>query len=311
MTPVARLLPIAAIGELPDDQYVGLIDEAAIACLRVRLAAEGLLSPIWVRQNGNASKAKWSVIAGRHRLRAAAALGWTEIETIEKAGPASGADELRRLQIAENLDRRVLRPIERACHIMERWREAAATVVPSGPASQQSAAVRSRWIVWAADAHTPVGEVRAVDDAAGAACGLKGRAVRDYRKIHAAIVVALPRLFAQLNAHPLGESVKAMAKLASLATDTRARVAELILSRPDWPNMQAVMVAAGLEGSTGNRVDPTRPDATVIGAIAMMSAPRRQATYCELARVMIPTDALALIKIFKERSIIGDGITIA
>lgn len=309
----SQALPIAAIGELRDDQYVGMIDGSAVAMLRARIAVEGLLTPIWVRRNGNAAGAKWSVIAGRHRLRAAIALGRTEIEAVEKAGPDSGDDELRRLQLAENLDRRVLRPIERSCYIMERWREAATAVVPTVASNQQTDAIRSRWSVSAIVANTPVGDIKAVDLATAAACGLKGeRSVQRYRKLYAAIVGDLADLFAALNANPLGESLSGMTTLANIkAVDTRRAAAGAVLSSLEWPNIQAALVAAGIRESNGNRDDPNQPDATVIGTIAKMSAVRRRVTFCELARGMIPTDALALVQVFKERNIVRDNITIA
>lgn len=114
----AATIPIVDIGELPADQYVGLIGEGAIACLEARLAVEGLRSPIWVRRNGNAAKTPWSVIAGRHRLSAAIHLCWSEIAIEQRADARSSVDDLRRLQVAENLDRRVLRAVERALNLM-------------------------------------------------------------------------------------------------------------------------------------------------------------------------------------------------
>lgn len=56
MRAVSQLIPISDIGELKAEEYVGLIDRAAIECLKVRLEADGLLTPIWVRKNGNAKK---------------------------------------------------------------------------------------------------------------------------------------------------------------------------------------------------------------------------------------------------------------
>jgi len=145
MTPISVLIPIADIGELEEHQYVGLISDSSQAHLEARLLEEGLLSPIWVRRNGNAARHRFSVIAGRHRLRAAKTLGWVEIAAAVKAGPSSSAAELKRLQLIENLDRRVMRPIERACFIMERWNEVAHKLPECGIGSQQSEAARARW----------------------------------------------------------------------------------------------------------------------------------------------------------------------
>lgn len=279
-------LTIAEIGELPEHQIVGgLIDEAAVACLQARLAAEGLISPIWVRRNGNAAEFCWSIVGGRHRLLAAKRLGWTEIAAEERAGPDSDTDQLRRLQIAENLDRRVLRPIERACYIMERWRKAASEVVPSVALNQQSEAVRARWSVSETISNTPVGDVGAVDAAAAAACGLiSDRSIRAYRRIHMAIVAGLPDHFVRLNAHRLGESFKAMDRLAGLNPTARLMAAEAIVRAPDAVSIEDVLVKLGIKSGTGTRDE--RLGARAMSAFKNMSLHRKQAHIDWLADVM-------------------------
>jgi len=310
-------LPLADIGDLPDEQCVGLIDDDAVTCLKARLAIEGLETPIWVRRNGNAAKLPWSVIAGRHRLRAARALGWTAIDAEQRADAGSDAAELRRLQLAENLDRRVLRPIERACFIMERWREAATTLEPSAPTNQQSLASRARWSVSATVADTSktalatVANAEAIDAATAEASGIAGRTVRRYRQLYDAIVTGLPEQFAELNAHPLGESLKAMEKLAGLGPDARPKVAALLRSRLDWPNIKAVFVKAGIEASNGNRVDPDKPDITFMTALGKMKGPRRRVTLLAMAADLTPSDVLSMVEVFKKRRIISDSVKIA
>lgn len=293
-------LALDQIGELPADQYVGLIDESAIECLKVRIEAEGLLTPIWVRRNGNAGKPRWSVIAGRHRLRAMGRLRQTEIEAVEYAGPTSGADELRGLQVAENLDRRILRPIERACHVMERWIATAAAIVPSIAANRQSEASRVRWSAWEIVSHTSVGDVRSIDEATAAACVVTDRTVRSYRKLHVNLVLALPDLFAQLNAHPLGESLSAMRALARIANvDERREVAQLLLSRADWESMDAVLVAAERKVSPGFRVDPDKTGAVLLDAWASSPLPGRQAHLDWLVLNVTPGQAVRMVDGFR------------
>lgn len=293
-------LPIAEVGELDAALYVGLIDEAAIACLSVRLATEGLLTPIWVRRNGNAAETRWSVIAGRHRLRAAQRLGWTEIAAVQHADASSGPDELRALQVAENLDRRVLRPIERACNIMERWRAAAKEMLPSEAHNQQSRASRARW-----HAVATVANADAADEATASACGLSVRSVQRYRQLHEALVVPFPDLFAPLNAHPLGESLAAMTRIAQLKQpEARQKAIETILSRPDWQSMDEVMVAAGLAMSTGNRVNPEKLGAVMMDAWAKLPPLGRKAHVEWLAEKVTPGQALNMVARFKERGLL-------
>ncbi|MEP7221540.1 MAG: ParB N-terminal domain-containing protein [Novosphingobium sp.] len=259
MRSVAIQLAISQIGEMRPQDYVGLIDRSAVECLKVRLQAEGLLTPIWLRKNGNASKGKpYSVIAGRHRLIAASELGWTEIAAEVRAGADSKPDDLRGLQLAENLHRRVLRPIERACFIVAQWCEVACTIAPIVPDSQQKSAVIQRWSSFAVLANTALGNRAAVDDQTAAQTGLKKRSIELYRSLYEKLVVPFPDQFAQINAHPLGESLSAMTTIAQIKTIERRTIAvSKLLERQDWPNITAVLVKAGLADSNGNRPDQT------------------------------------------------------
>lgn len=277
-----------------------MIDDAAIECLSVRLAVEPLLTPIWVRRNGNAAATRWSVIAGRHRLRAAKRLGWTEISAVQHADASSGPDELRALQVAENLDRRVLRPIERACNIMERWRAAAKELLPSEVHNQQSRAIRMRWHGLATVADTDV-----ADAATASACSMSARSVRRYRQLHEALVVPFPDLFAPLNGHALGESLSAMTRIAQLKQpEARQKAIEMVLSRSDWQSMDEVMVAAGLAMSTGNRVNPEKLGAVMMDTWAKLPPAGRRAHIEWLAEKVTPGQAMDMVSRFKQRGLI-------
>ena len=284
----AFALEIAEIGELEAEDYVGLIDETAVECLKARLAIEGLLTPIWVRRNGNAAKARWSVIAGRHRLLAAKRLGWTEITAEQRAGDTSRRPELRALQVAENLDRRTLRPIEYALFVMDRWK------LEEGRASLDTMSKAT------------------IDDNTALACGIEtARTVRRYRRIYDCIVDQLPNHFAELNAHPLGESFKVINSLASeRSLNARRDTVEMILSKPDWQSIDEVMVALG-RPSTGNRVDPTHPDATFWNSFRGMPRLRREKALRQLSNEVTPREALEFIAGLKERNLIRDDIAIA
>ena len=270
----AMSLPIADIGELDADAYVGLIDEAAVSCLVARLALECLKTPIWVRRNGNKAPFPYSVVAGRHRLRAARALGWETILAEEKAGPKSTIEDLRALQLVENLDRRTLRPIEQALNIVERWRQAASLLPNHEATNQQGRAIMERWAEFAAVANTPAPAKSAIDEACANACGISVRKVQMYRRIFETIVVPFPDHFALLNAHPLGESLSAMTQLASLKLDSRHQqrraAIDKMLERDDWQNMSAVFEAAGLKESNGNRIHPDNHSAVMTAAWSKM-----------------------------------------
>jgi ParB family transcriptional regulator, chromosome partitioning protein len=78
-----------------------------IADLQASLTANGLLQPITVRPDGDG----YELIAGERRLRAATALGWTEIAAIVR--PIDDQAALT-LALVENLQRTDLNPIEEA-----------------------------------------------------------------------------------------------------------------------------------------------------------------------------------------------------
>lgn len=296
--PVALQLAISQIGELKPEDYVGLIDRSAVECLKVRLRAEGLLTPIWVRKNGNAWKgAPYSVIAGRHRLMAATELGWSEIAAEVRADAGSKADDLRRLQLAENLHRRVLRPIERACFIMAQWQETARAIEPAAPDSQQKSAIIQRWSVSATLANTPIGSRATVDNETASQTGIKRRTVELYRRVYEKLVIPFPDQFALINAHPLGESLSAMTTLAQIKTvERRTMAVNKLLEREDWPNMQSVLVAAGLADSTGNRIDKRNHLAVIGDAWAKMKPDeRRHYLLNDLPRRITPKLAESLV----------------
>lgn len=274
--PTQLQIPLDQIGELPAELYVGLIDDDAVDCLVARLGVEPLRTPIWVRQNDSTDEAPYSVIAGRHRLRAAGKLGWKAIAAEVRADPSTSKDEIRRLQLAENLDRRVLRPIERALGIMHRWWEFASQV--SGPQAntQQAQAAQARWT-----ASATVANAVEIDRMAAAATGTPVRTIERYRQLHERLVAPFPKYFALINAHPLGVSLHEMARLAAEKDQANRLKAVMLLLEDDreWKSMDQVLVAAGLKASNGNRADESRFDAVFWDRWKQMSEPRRRVNF--------------------------------
>lgn len=113
-------LPLADI--YPNSAAMRAVNKASVSTLAASMDRIGLRSPITVRPvprvvNG-ASGFGYEIVAGRHRFEAARKLGWEEIEASIIEDPATA----RLWEIAENLHRSDLTPVERAEHI-EEWRK--------------------------------------------------------------------------------------------------------------------------------------------------------------------------------------------
>lgn len=260
LSAVSKRIPIEQIGELAPDDYVGLIDDQAVEHLKLRLAAEDQHMPIWVRQNGNAAKMPYSVICGRHRLRAAKALGWQEIAVEVRADMHSTRAQLKSMQLIENLDRRVLRPIERACFIMERWLKEAEKLQEAAPKSQQQQAIRKRWDVLAETANTSGVARGAADEATAKIVDESAKNVRVYRSLYEKLVVPFPHEFDRINSHPFGENLTILGRIAGIPYapekgDNRraSAIAALLDPANDWQSWDQFASQVLGQGSTGER----------------------------------------------------------
>jgi len=99
-------LPIEAIERSPH-QPRKRFDEAGLAELAASIAAHGLVEPILVRREG----ARYRIVAGERRWRAAQRAGLTEIPAVLREATDSEAFELA---LVENIQREDLNPIEEA-----------------------------------------------------------------------------------------------------------------------------------------------------------------------------------------------------
>jgi len=78
------------------------------------IAADGQNDPIKVRRTGSKAEKPWSLVAGLHRLRGCELAMVPTIHAIEVRGDA---DELRLIEVSENLHRRDFEPLERAMFV--------------------------------------------------------------------------------------------------------------------------------------------------------------------------------------------------
>ena len=94
-----------------------VLDDGRIEAIAESLAAIGLQSPILVRPSEPGDD--YTLVAGAHRLAAARRLGW---EAIDARICLGSLDEMRLIEIDENLARAELTPLDRARFVAERKR---------------------------------------------------------------------------------------------------------------------------------------------------------------------------------------------
>ncbi|UTO29266.1 ParB/RepB/Spo0J family partition protein [Bartonella harrusi] len=90
------------------------VDDEHAKALAQSIAREGLMNPITVRHTPNAKEGNYTLIAGAHRLRAAALLGFREIDAVVVQADKENA---ALLEVAENLFRNELSVIDRALFV--------------------------------------------------------------------------------------------------------------------------------------------------------------------------------------------------
>lgn len=260
-------LPIAdiAIGD-----RIGFFNADHADQIGARMAVEGQRHPIQVQRNGNAAAQSWTLVAGLHRLRGANRKGWLSINAIQVAGPNANVADLRRLELAENIDHRHRRPIERAI-MMEAHAllEEAVDYPDSIGEAPKVRAGRAR--------HSAAANVAAAEnwlDRTAKAFGVSRRQLERHRRIYREIYEALPELAQKLNDHPIGESLRDLERLASFPFDAehnnRRAAIEHLLSQSDWKSLNAALEDAGFKQSNGNRVHPDNHCAVISNAWGKM-----------------------------------------
>ena len=103
-----RLIAIDEIATNPK-QPRQVFDEEHLAELQTSLNEVGMLQPIAVRDRGGEDGARYELVMGERRLRAATALGW---ETVPAIVRQTSDEELLREALLENIHRVELNPLE-------------------------------------------------------------------------------------------------------------------------------------------------------------------------------------------------------
>ena len=119
---------MASFKSLPlSDIFVGErarpVDEDHAQAIAASMAERGLINPITVRATSARKGTPYTLVAGGHRLRAAAINGWVEIDTILVSADET---EAQLMEISENLFRNELSKLDRAIFVLkfrEMWEE--------------------------------------------------------------------------------------------------------------------------------------------------------------------------------------------
>jgi ParB/RepB/Spo0J family partition protein len=128
-----------AINDVKTDSSHRKIDEAAVADLAKSMSLIGLQTPItvWAESVGSG----YRLVAGGHRLKAAAKLGWRNIPAVVQDGDENAAELWR---ISENLHRKELSTLEEAAELAKwvgRVGQIKGQVVPQSGAGRPEGAI--------------------------------------------------------------------------------------------------------------------------------------------------------------------------
>lgn len=306
-------LSIAQIA-IPADR-IGFFNEPHATQLGESIRAIGQHDPIHVQRRGNAAKLPWMLVAGLHRLRGAELAGLATVNAVQIADASATADDLRRLELSENLDHRQRRPIERALFIAERARLEEAVDYPGHVGERQhERGARQR--------HSAAATMAAADyrDRTAEACGISLRTLERYQRLHREISEALNdrALVQRLNDHPLGESMTAMLRIgqltkadavaARIGIDPYAARRALVQVIVDHPGIASVdeAFAVWTDGARkGARSPAADPSARVARHWERMPLPDQRAFAVQLADSVSDQIAADMIASFKKRGLIG------
>lgn len=232
------------------------------AALGQMMAEDGQIVPIIVRKSGPRSAAKWTLVAGHHRLEGAKMAGLAVIDAIEIE---AGADALK-IEAMENAARPERSPLERASFVRAIADAAEARLKDQhGDLSPQEVGIRKRWDAVKGKAagverdetlneaeadHTSANIARLYGwaEATAEAMGMSKRALFLDLALHRALIAPFPGLWRDLATHPkVGENASALREIASYQSlDARRAIIETLIQHPDM-DAAAAAIAAGVK----------------------------------------------------------------
>lgn len=231
--------------------------------LACRIDVDGQLEPILIAKTGNRAKLPWRLVAGRHRHWACQSLG----RMVEARVVTGSPDQLRKMQAAENLERRRMTVVEEAMFVASVADIAQAQVLAAhGVTSSQAlgaartnarvkndpSAVRSDGLAHFSHPGAVSDEIADADLAADAAMtnlvnaygwrdevaealGFNIEKVKRFLRIHRQLVVPFPALMEALKEHPVADNASALLKLASIAKAGREAELRALVDGTEGP----------------------------------------------------------------------------
>jgi ParB family chromosome partitioning protein len=253
------------------------IDEAWADALGGIMLEEGQLDPIWVsRQKG---PKRWKLVAGGHRHRGAELKG---IETLRAIEVDAAVLSRRQAEVAENLHRLGLAPIDRAAFIAELHDVLRARSGLLGTITPQEIAANARW---KRDLRQAAGDA---SDIMSRAYGFTSEIAEQYgfskRSIERDLMLARrlsPQVRESLRGHPVAANATQLRALAKLDLDEQQAVA-LRLTRGAKTVAEAIAFVRGRA--------PANPEdkrlSAFIGAFARMSLTEKKGALAQLAGML-------------------------
>jgi len=208
---------------------------ARVAVLSESMEAKGLDQPIVVRTLATAVGAQdHQLVIGAHRLAAAGALGWMDIEALIRPYDETTA---RLAEIDENLVRGELSPLDRCICLAERkriWEEL-------HPEARHGGDRRSKTRPRSNGKELPLDRVAGFSREAAATIGLSDRTIRDAVQIAEALSGDIADFLRRAPVELKGAQLRALARLP--ATERRTAAAHLSDGRA--PSFDAALAAVG------------------------------------------------------------------
>lgn len=219
---VARSLYMVPVSDIDAAGGLRPLDLGWVEALKGLMARDGQRRPIEIYKTATG----YGMIAGRHRLAAVRALGWTTIDADILDGAAL---ERRASEVSENLFRLGLSPLDRAAFVAEQIAIEKARAGLAPDASVKSVVATARWAdrigAEAEDASVTMTLAFGFSEQVAEKVGLSRKTIYRDLELHRGI---RPDVAAALRGRPVADNASQLRTLARLSETDQRLVAGLI-----------------------------------------------------------------------------------